>query len=87
MSIIAWILLGLVAGWLGSTLMGHDNTSIFGDILVGILGAVIGGFLGSALLGWDVTGFNVESLIVAVIGSMILIAIYRAITGGRRTAV
>ena len=84
--IIAWLVVGAIAGWLGSMLMGQDNSSIVTDIVIGIVGAIIGGFV-AGLLGMrvDPNGFNVLSLVVAVIGSMILIAIYRAVTSGRRT--
>jgi uncharacterized membrane protein YeaQ/YmgE (transglycosylase-associated protein family) len=80
MSIIIWIVLGLVAGWLASALMRRDG-SLLSDILLGILGAIVGGFLSSAVFGWDVTGFNVSSVIISVVGAMIVIAIYRALTG------
>ncbi len=85
MSIIAWIVLGLLAGWIASMIMRGGGYGVIGDIIVGILGALIGGFITGPLFGLDVTGFNVESLIVAVVGAIILIAIYRAIVGTRRT--
>ena len=85
MSIIAWIVLGLRAGWIASMIMGSGGYGVIGDIIVGILGALIGGFITGPLFGIDVTGFNVTSLIVAVVGAIILIAIYRAVAGTRRT--
>jgi len=85
MSIIAWLVLGLLAGWIASMIMGSGGYGVIGDIIVGILGALIGGFITGPLFGIDVTGFNLTSLIVAVIGAIVLIAIYRAVTGTRRT--
>ena len=85
MSIIAWIVLGLLAGWIASMIMGGGGYGVIGDIIVGIVGALIGGFITGPLFGIDVTGFNVTSLIVAVVGAIILIAIYRAVAGPRRT--
>jgi uncharacterized membrane protein YeaQ/YmgE (transglycosylase-associated protein family) len=82
MSIIGWIVLGLIAGWLAGQVMRGGGYGIVGDIVLGIIGAVVGGWLTSALLGRDmVNGFNIESLIVAVIGAIILIAISRLFTG------
>jgi uncharacterized membrane protein YeaQ/YmgE (transglycosylase-associated protein family) len=84
MTILAWIVLGLIVGWLASILMGSGGYGILGDIVVGIVGAIVGGFIGSALFGVGVTGFNLSSIIVALIGAIIVIAIYRAVTPGRR---
>ncbi len=87
MGILSWIILGLIAGWIAGLIMKGGGYGIVGDIVVGIVGALIGGWLGSALLGLSVTGFNFTSLVLAVVGAIILIAIYRAIVGTRRTAV
>jgi len=84
MSILAWIVLGLVAGWLAGTLMRGGGYGIVGDIVLGVLGAIIGGWLTGVLLGRDMmTGFNIESLIVAVLGAVVLIGISRLFTGRR----
>ena len=86
MSIIAWIVLGLIAGWLAGIIMRGGGYGIIGDIVLGILGAIIGGWLTGVLLGRDVvSGFNIETLIVAVIGAIVLIAISRLFTGRRVT--
>jgi uncharacterized membrane protein YeaQ/YmgE (transglycosylase-associated protein family) len=82
MSIVAWIVLGLIAGWLASLLVGGDH-GILGDILLGIVGALVGGFLSSVLLGIDVTGFNLPSLLIAVVGAILVIGIARALAPGR----
>ncbi len=84
MSIIAWIVLGLIAGWLAGQIMRGGGYGIVGDIVLGIVGAIIGGWITGALLGRDmVNGFSIESVIVAVIGAIILIAISRLFTGRR----
>jgi uncharacterized membrane protein YeaQ/YmgE (transglycosylase-associated protein family) len=84
MTIVAWIVLGLVAGWLAGTIMKGSGYGIVGDIVLGILGALIGGWLTSLLLHEDVTiGLNTPSVLIAVIGAIVLIAISRLFTGRR----
>lgn len=85
MSIVIWIILGLVAGWLASAILGRHG-SVLSDILLGILGAIVGGFLSSAIFGWTVTGFNLSSVIISVVGAIVVIAIYRALTGSSANA-
>lgn len=84
MSILGWIILGGLAGWLASLLVRGTGLGILVDILVGIVGAFIGGFIVSALGGTGVTGFNLWSFVVAVIGAVVLLLIVRLFTGGRR---
>ena len=87
MSIIGWIVLGLIAGWLAGQVMRGGGYGIIGDIVLGIIGAVVGGWLTGVVLGADlVNGFNVISVIVAVIGAIVLIAISRLFTGRRVTS-
>jgi uncharacterized membrane protein YeaQ/YmgE (transglycosylase-associated protein family) len=83
MSIIGWIILGLLAGWIAGKIMKGGGYGLIGDIVLGLLGALIGGWVTGALLGVDVTGLNIPSLIVAVIGACVLVAISRAFTGRR----
>ena len=84
MGIITWIIFGAIAGWLASIIMKtNGEQGAFMNIIIGIIGAIIGGFAMGALGGNGVTGFNLYSLIVAIIGSVILIAIVRALRGGR----
>jgi uncharacterized membrane protein YeaQ/YmgE (transglycosylase-associated protein family) len=84
MSILAWIVLGLVAGWLAGMLMRGGGYGIVGDLVLGVLGAIVGGWLTGFLLGQDLmTGFNIQSLIVAVLGAVVLIGISRLFSGGR----
>ncbi len=85
MSIIAWIVLGLIAGWLAGIIMRGGGYGLIGDLILGIVGAVVGGWLTGFLLGSDmVNGFNLQSLIVAVIGAVVLVAISRLFTGNRQ---
>jgi uncharacterized membrane protein YeaQ/YmgE (transglycosylase-associated protein family) len=86
MGIIAWIVLGAIAGWITNMIMGGKE-GVLATIILGIVGAVVGGWLaGTVLKVADVTGVNVESIVVAVIGAVIVVAVYRLVIG-RRTAV
>jgi uncharacterized membrane protein YeaQ/YmgE (transglycosylase-associated protein family) len=86
MGIIAWIVLGAIAGWITNMIMGGGE-GVIATIILGIVGAVVGGWLaGTVLKVADVTGINIESIVVAVIGAVIVVAIYRMVMG-RRTAV
>ena len=78
MGIIIWIIFGALVGWVASMVMGTGGGLLW-DIIVGIVGAVIGGWLMSFLGYGGVTGFNLYSFIVALIGAVVLIAIVRAI--------
>lgn len=78
MGIILWILFGALAGWIASLIMKtdqHQNTGF--DIILGIIGSVVGGFLMGTVGRSGVTGFNVESLIIAILGSVVVIFIGR----------
>jgi uncharacterized membrane protein YeaQ/YmgE (transglycosylase-associated protein family) len=87
MGIIAWIVLGLIAGGLAKLIMpGRDPGGIIVTMLIGIAGALVGGFVFSLFGGGGVTGLNLGSIIVAVVGSLILLALYRVIAGRRRTS-
>ncbi len=84
-TVVWWLLVGLIAGFLASAVMRGGGYGVVGDIVVGLVGALIGGFLAS-LLGVGAGGF-VGTVIIAFIGAVILIAILRAVSGGfgRRT--
>jgi len=86
MGIIAWIILGLIAGWIAGKIVSGSGEGFFVDIALGIVGALVGGFVFDALGGHGVTGFNLYSLIVAVVGAVIVLLIYHAVFGPRRTA-
>lgn len=79
MSILAWIVLGLLAGFIGSKIVNKSGEGILMDIVLGILGAVAGGWLFNQFGHSGVTGVNLYSLVVAVIGAVILLVIYHAI--------
>jgi uncharacterized membrane protein YeaQ/YmgE (transglycosylase-associated protein family) len=83
MSILAWIILGGLAGWIASLIMGtNEQQGCLMNVVVGVVGAVIGGALFSALGGTGVTGFNLPSLIVATVGAVVLLWIVRAVRKG-----
>jgi uncharacterized membrane protein YeaQ/YmgE (transglycosylase-associated protein family) len=79
MSFLAWIVLGLLAGFIGSKLVNRRGEGMFLDIILGIVGAVIGGWVFSAFGAAGVTGLNLYSLFVAVIGSVLFLVLYHAI--------
>lgn len=79
MSWLAWIILGLVAGFIGSKIVNKRGEGLFLDIILGIIGAIVGGFVFSLFGGRGVTGLNLYSLIVAVIGAILVLVIYHAI--------
>jgi uncharacterized membrane protein YeaQ/YmgE (transglycosylase-associated protein family) len=78
--IIAWIVLGAIAGWITNMIMGGGEGVIL-TVILGIVGAVVGGFLiGTVLNLADVTGLNITSLIVAVIGAVVVVAVFRTLS-------
>ena len=78
MSFLAWVVLGLLAGYIGSKLVNKRGEGIVLDILLGIVGAVVGGFLFNAFGAGGVSGLNLYSLFVAVVGSVLFLMIYHA---------
>ena len=80
LNIIGWIILGALAGWIGSKLTGNDKKmGALANIVVGIIGAFIGGFVFTTIGGSGFTGFNLWSLFVAIIGSVVLLTIIKLI--------
>jgi uncharacterized membrane protein YeaQ/YmgE (transglycosylase-associated protein family) len=79
MSIIAWILLGLVAGFVASKIVNKQGEGVVLDVVLGVVGAVVGGFLFNQLGASGVTGFNLYSMLVAVVGSVIVLVLYHAV--------
>ena len=79
MSILAWIILGLLAGFIGSKLVNKTGEGVVLDVLLGIVGAVVGGFLFNRFGASGVTGLNIYSLFVAVVGAVLLLVAYHAI--------
>lgn len=86
MGILLWIIFGALAGWIASMIMGTDQEQgAVANILVGIAGALLGGFIFNLFGASSVSGFNLYSLIVAIVGAVILLAIYKALRGSKRT--
>jgi uncharacterized membrane protein YeaQ/YmgE (transglycosylase-associated protein family) len=79
MSIIAWLVVGLVAGWIGSMIVNRGGEGPLLDIVLGIIGAFVGGFVFNMLGHSGVSGINLYSIFVAVIGSIVVLVIYHAL--------
>ena len=79
MSIVTWLILGLVAGFIGSKIVNRSGQGIIRDILLGVVGAFVGGFLFHFFGAAGVTGLNIYSLIVAVVGAVVVLFAYHAI--------
>lgn len=79
MGILTWLVLGLIAGSIANLLDPRPSTGgLLGSIVLGILGALIGGFLGNLVFGIGITGFNLSSVIIAALGSLLLLFVARA---------
>jgi uncharacterized membrane protein YeaQ/YmgE (transglycosylase-associated protein family) len=86
MGIIAWVVLGLIAGAIAKAVMpGRDPGGIIVTMLIGIVGAFLGGFLGNLITGSGLNGFSLWSILLAIVGALILLWIYRAATRTRTT--
>ena len=83
MSIIAWLILGLIAGFIGSKIVNKTGEGVILDIILGIVGAFVGGFLFTTFGAAPVTGLNIYSMIVAVVGAVIVLVVYHAVAGRR----
>lgn len=83
MSIIGWIIFGLITGFIASKVMNDKGEGCLIDIALGLVGAMVGGFIFSQIGGSGITGFNIYSMLVAVVGAIVVLAIYHAITGRR----
>jgi uncharacterized membrane protein YeaQ/YmgE (transglycosylase-associated protein family) len=84
MGILSWIVFGAIAGWIGSMLVNRTGEGLLRDIVLGIVGGVVGGWIFAALGSTGVTGFNLWSLLVAVVGAVVVLMVYHAVFG--RTA-
>jgi uncharacterized membrane protein YeaQ/YmgE (transglycosylase-associated protein family) len=84
MGIISWIVLGLIAGFIGSKIVNRQGQGFWLDIALGIVGALVGGFLFDLFGASGVTGLNIYSMIVAIVGSVVVLLIYNTVTGRRR---
>lgn len=84
MGVIGWIVLGGLAGWVASKFVGTDaQQGVVGNIIAGVLGGFLGGWLFSVFGGTGVTGFNLWSFVVAFVGAVLVLLIWKAISGRR----
>jgi uncharacterized membrane protein YeaQ/YmgE (transglycosylase-associated protein family) len=83
MAIIAWVVLGLIAGFIASKIVNHTGSGIIMDIVLGVVGALVGGFVFSLFGAVGVTGFNIYSMLVAVVGAVVVLWLYHALVGRR----
>jgi uncharacterized membrane protein YeaQ/YmgE (transglycosylase-associated protein family) len=79
MSIIGWIILGLVAGFIASKIVNKEGEGFFLDIVLGVIGAVIGGWLFGVFGATGVTGFNLYSMFVAIVGAIVVLVVYHGV--------
>jgi len=84
MGIISWIILGLIAGFIGSRIVDRQGQGFWLDIALGIIGALVGGFLFDLFGATGVTGLNIWSMIVAIVGAVVVLLIYNAVMGRQR---
>ena len=86
MDVISWIVLGAIAGWIAHLIAGGGG-GIIATIILGIIGAIVGGYIADTVFHkGDVSGLNVESIVIAVIGAIVVLAVYRVLMGRRPTA-
>jgi uncharacterized membrane protein YeaQ/YmgE (transglycosylase-associated protein family) len=80
MGILAWIIFGAIAGWVASLIMNTDREQgAVANVIIGIVGAIIGGLIARALGGSGVSGFNLGSLLVAILGAVVLLGVYKMV--------
>ena len=82
MGLLAWIVVGLIAGWLASQVVA-SRFGIIGDTVIGMVGALVGGFLFEQFGSTGTTGFNIWSVLVAFVGAVVLLVLIRAVSGQR----
>jgi uncharacterized membrane protein YeaQ/YmgE (transglycosylase-associated protein family) len=87
MSIITWILLGLVSGFIASKIVNKSGSGLVMDIALGVVGAFVGGILFNWIGDRGVSGFNVWSVFVSVVGSVVVLVVYHALSGRGRAAI
>ncbi|HUC96235.1 MAG TPA: GlsB/YeaQ/YmgE family stress response membrane protein [Candidatus Saccharimonadales bacterium] len=85
MDILYWIIFGLIAGSIANFIIPGIKGGIIGSIILGIIGAVVGGYLGQMFFGVGVTGFNLSSFVVAIIGSLIVLIVVGSLSRKRQT--
>ncbi len=85
MSIIGWIVFGLIAGFIASKIVNKQGEGFVVDVVLGVVGAVVGGYVMSFFGGTGVDGFNIPSMIVAILGAIVVLFIYHAVVSRRST--
>ena len=85
MSLLGWIILGLISGFIASKIVNHAGEGAILDIVLGVVGAVVGGWLFHTFGMPGVTGFNLYSMLVAIVGAVVLLVLYHAVAGRRST--
>ena len=83
MGIIAWLVLGLIAGFIASKIVNHTGSGVLMDVVLGVVGALVGGFLFSMFGAVGVTGFNIYSMLVAIVGAVVVLWLYHMLIGRR----
>ena len=83
MGILSWIILGLIAGFIASKIVDARGQGVMLDIVLGIVGAIVGGFVFSAFGAEGITGLNLYSMLIAIVGSVIVLWVYHAVAGRR----
>jgi uncharacterized membrane protein YeaQ/YmgE (transglycosylase-associated protein family) len=83
MSVLGWIILGLISGFVASKVVNDRGEGCFLNIALGLVGAMVGGFLFTSIGGSSITGFNLYSMFVAIIGAIVALLLWHAITGRR----
>ena len=83
MGLISWLVLGLIAGFIASRIVNHTGSGLIMDIVLGVVGALVGGFVFSLFGAVGVTGFNIYSMLVAIVGAVVVLWIYHALVGRR----
>jgi len=87
MGILSWIVVGLIAGWLAGLVMRGGGYGLLGDIIVGVVGGLLGGWIATSFMhiGATMNGINLESILVAFVGAVILLILLRLLNDGRRS--
>jgi uncharacterized membrane protein YeaQ/YmgE (transglycosylase-associated protein family) len=81
MSILGWVFLGLISGFIASKVVNDQGEGCFLNIALGLVGAMVGGFIFTSIGGTSITGFNLYSMFVAIIGAIVVLFLWHAITG------
>jgi uncharacterized membrane protein YeaQ/YmgE (transglycosylase-associated protein family) len=84
MTLVGWIVFGLITGFVASRVVHQQGQGCILNVVLGIIGAFIGGFIFTTIGGQGLTGFNVYSMFVAVVGAIVVLVVYHALTGRRR---